>query len=213
MRPSRDFAQSEVAPLVSQMDEAQELDPALLPMLFELGLMGIEIPEEFGGTDASLFTSVLVVESAFADRSLGRNPGRRAEHPGGQRAQAVGKRRAEGPLLPSASHQPGGCVRPVRGRERIRRLRPRLPGYPGRRRLAHHGPETLDHERERGGHLHRLRYRRPRGRLQRHHRLHGGSGHGRLHGRQEGGQARHPGLLHDRDCSRQRPGTKEASLG
>ena len=68
----RDFAQSEVAPLVSQMDEAQELDPALLPMLFELGLMGIEIPEEFGGTDASLFTSVLVVEElSRIDPSVG----------------------------------------------------------------------------------------------------------------------------------------------
>ena len=68
----RDFAQSEVAPLVSQMDEAQELDPALLPMLFELGLMGIEIPEEFGGTAASLFTSVLVVEElSRIDPSVG----------------------------------------------------------------------------------------------------------------------------------------------
>ena len=68
----RNFAQSEVAPLVSQMDEAQELDPALLPMLFELGLMGIEIPEEFGGTDASLFTSVLVVEElSRIDPSVG----------------------------------------------------------------------------------------------------------------------------------------------
>ena len=68
----RDFAQSEVDPLVSQMDEAQELDPALLPMLFELGLMGIEIPEEFGGTAASLFTSVLVVEElSRIDPSVG----------------------------------------------------------------------------------------------------------------------------------------------
>ncbi len=68
----RDFAQSEVAPLVSKMDEAQELDPSLLPMLFELGLMGIEIPEEFGGTDANFFTSVLVVEElSRIDPSVG----------------------------------------------------------------------------------------------------------------------------------------------
>ena len=58
----RDFAQAEVAPLVSKMDEAQEIDPSLLPMLFELGLMGIEVPEEFGGADSTFFTSVLVVE-------------------------------------------------------------------------------------------------------------------------------------------------------
>ncbi len=41
----RDFATSEIAPLVSQMDQSRELDPGLLPQLFELGLMGIEIPE------------------------------------------------------------------------------------------------------------------------------------------------------------------------
>ena len=45
----RDFATSEIAPLVSRMDHSQEIDAGLLPQLFELGLMGIEIPEEFGG--------------------------------------------------------------------------------------------------------------------------------------------------------------------
>jgi alkylation response protein AidB-like acyl-CoA dehydrogenase len=68
----RDFAQSEVAPLVSQMDAAQEIDAGLLPMLFELGLMGIEIPEEFGGADSTFFTSVLVVEElSRIDPSIG----------------------------------------------------------------------------------------------------------------------------------------------
>ena len=58
----RDFATSEITPLVSQMDRRQELDAGLLPQLFELGLMGIEIPEEFGGAGSNFFTSVLVVE-------------------------------------------------------------------------------------------------------------------------------------------------------
>ena len=58
----RDFSTSDIAPLVSQMDRSQELDVGLLPQLFELGLMGIEIPEEFGGAGCSFFTSVLVVE-------------------------------------------------------------------------------------------------------------------------------------------------------
>jgi alkylation response protein AidB-like acyl-CoA dehydrogenase len=44
------------------MDRSQELDPGLLPQLFELGLMGIEIPEEFGGAGSNFFTSVLIVE-------------------------------------------------------------------------------------------------------------------------------------------------------
>lgn len=58
----RDFATSEVAPLVNAMDEEQALRPELIAQLFELGLMGIEIPDELGGTGASFFTSVLVVE-------------------------------------------------------------------------------------------------------------------------------------------------------
>ena len=58
----RDFAQAEVAPRVHEMDEKQEMDPALVEQLFELGLMGIEIPEAHGGTEASFFTSILVVE-------------------------------------------------------------------------------------------------------------------------------------------------------
>ncbi len=57
-----DFATSEIAPLVSQMDQAQEIDAGLIPQLFELGLMGIEIPEEFGGAGSNFFTSILVVE-------------------------------------------------------------------------------------------------------------------------------------------------------
>ncbi len=58
----RDFATSEIAPRVHHMDEAQEMDPDLIPQLFELGLMGIEIPERFGGAGSTFFTSVLIVE-------------------------------------------------------------------------------------------------------------------------------------------------------
>jgi alkylation response protein AidB-like acyl-CoA dehydrogenase len=44
------------------MDYIQEIDAGLLPQLFELGLMGIEILEEFGGAGSNFFTSILVVE-------------------------------------------------------------------------------------------------------------------------------------------------------
>jgi len=59
---ARDFANAEIAPKVMEMDEAAQMDPELLPQLFEMGLMGIEIPEEFGGTGADFFTSILIVE-------------------------------------------------------------------------------------------------------------------------------------------------------
>jgi alkylation response protein AidB-like acyl-CoA dehydrogenase len=58
----RQFAEEQIAPLVHDMDRDGALDPTLIETLFELGLMGIEIPEEHGGAGASFFTSVLVVE-------------------------------------------------------------------------------------------------------------------------------------------------------
>ncbi len=68
----RQFAEEQVAPKVHEMDERQELDPSLIPQFFELGLMGIEVPEDLGGTASSLFTAVLVVEElSRVDASVG----------------------------------------------------------------------------------------------------------------------------------------------
>ena len=58
----REFAESEVAPRVPRMDAAQQLDSDLISLLFELGFMGIEIPENYGGIGSSFFTAALVVE-------------------------------------------------------------------------------------------------------------------------------------------------------
>src|SRR5690606_18549596 len=56
------FAKQEIAPLVSQMDARGSFDSDLLKQFFELGLMGIEIPESLGGAGASFFMSILAVE-------------------------------------------------------------------------------------------------------------------------------------------------------
>jgi alkylation response protein AidB-like acyl-CoA dehydrogenase len=58
----REFAESEVKPHVQAMDEAAQFRPDLLPKFFELGLMGIEVPEEFGGAGGGIFMSVLAIE-------------------------------------------------------------------------------------------------------------------------------------------------------
>jgi butyryl-CoA dehydrogenase/short/branched chain acyl-CoA dehydrogenase len=58
----RGFARLEVAPLVRRMDEAQQMDAALIEKMFALGLMGIEIPEEYGGSGGSFFDVILAVE-------------------------------------------------------------------------------------------------------------------------------------------------------
>ncbi len=57
------FADREVRPLVREMDEHGALNRTLLPKLFDLGIMGIEIPDQFGGAGATLFHSVLAVEA------------------------------------------------------------------------------------------------------------------------------------------------------
>lgn len=68
----RQFAEEVVSPRVAAMDAAAELDADLIPQLFELGLMGVEIPEEMGGAGASFFTAVLIVEElSRVDPSVG----------------------------------------------------------------------------------------------------------------------------------------------
>jgi alkylation response protein AidB-like acyl-CoA dehydrogenase len=58
----REFAEREVRPRVAAMERAAAMDHALIPKLFALGLMGIEIPERHGGAGGSLMMSVLAVE-------------------------------------------------------------------------------------------------------------------------------------------------------
>ena len=68
----RQFADDEVRPRVHAMDEKQQMDPALIPQFFEMGLMGIEVPEELGGAGVSFFTAALVVEElSRVDASVG----------------------------------------------------------------------------------------------------------------------------------------------
>ena len=62
----REFARDEIAPRVSAMDEARSMDSALVGKLFELGLMGVEIPAHLGGAGSSFFAAVLVVEELSA---------------------------------------------------------------------------------------------------------------------------------------------------
>ncbi len=58
----RQFAEDRLRPLVREMDEKQAFDPALVEQFFQLGLMGIEIPEQYGGGAGSFFEAILAVE-------------------------------------------------------------------------------------------------------------------------------------------------------
>ena len=57
------FAQDRIAPKVREMDESGRFDPRLLAELFELGVMGVEIPSEQGGAGSSFFNAVLAVQA------------------------------------------------------------------------------------------------------------------------------------------------------
>jgi len=67
-----EFADREIRPLVREMDEHAKIPPTLLAKLFDLGVMGIEVPEAYGGAGATFFHSVLAVEAlSRVDASIG----------------------------------------------------------------------------------------------------------------------------------------------
>jgi alkylation response protein AidB-like acyl-CoA dehydrogenase len=58
----RHFAEEKLRPLVREMDEKQAFDHGLIEQFFQLGLMSIEIPEQYGGGAGSFFEAILAVE-------------------------------------------------------------------------------------------------------------------------------------------------------
>src|SRR5258707_10602636 len=68
----RQFADEKVRPLAKEMDEEGVFDKGLIEQFFQLGLMGIEIPEQYGGTGGKFFVAILAVEElSRADASAG----------------------------------------------------------------------------------------------------------------------------------------------
>ena len=59
----KDFAQGEIQPLVTKMDQEGALDQSIVPKLFDMGLMGIEVPEQYQGSESSFFMACLAVEA------------------------------------------------------------------------------------------------------------------------------------------------------
>ena len=58
----REFAETEIGPHVHEMDVAAEMRPDLIAKFFELGLMGIEVPEQYGGAGGTIFLATLAIE-------------------------------------------------------------------------------------------------------------------------------------------------------
>jgi alkylation response protein AidB-like acyl-CoA dehydrogenase len=67
----REFAEAEIKPYVREMDEKQKIRPEIIQKCFELGLMGIEPGEEYGGSGGSFFMACLAIEElARVDASI-----------------------------------------------------------------------------------------------------------------------------------------------
>ena len=68
----RQFAEDKIRPLAKEMDEKAVFDHSLIDQFFQLGLMGIEIPEQYGGPGGEFFEAILAVEElSRADASAG----------------------------------------------------------------------------------------------------------------------------------------------
>ena len=68
----RQFAEEKVRPLAKEMDEKGVFDKSLIEQFFHLGLMGIEVPEQYGGAEGKFFEAILAVEElSRADASAG----------------------------------------------------------------------------------------------------------------------------------------------
>jgi alkylation response protein AidB-like acyl-CoA dehydrogenase len=68
----RQFAEEKIRPLVKKMDEESVFEKHLIDQFFQLGLMGIEVPEQYGGSAGSFFEAILAVEEiSRVDASAG----------------------------------------------------------------------------------------------------------------------------------------------
>lgn len=67
----REFAEAEIKPYVREMDAAGKLRPEILSKAFDLGLMGIEVPDEYGGSGGTFFMACVAIEElARVDASV-----------------------------------------------------------------------------------------------------------------------------------------------
>jgi butyryl-CoA dehydrogenase/short/branched chain acyl-CoA dehydrogenase len=182
------FAADAIAPHVRAMDYEQHFADGLVKQLFELGLMGIEVPEELGGAGGSFFDAVLAIQAISTvdpavavlvdvHNTLVINALRRWATPAQQ--QHWLPRLATDTVGAYALSEAGS------GSDAFA-LQTRAEKTDGGYRL--NGP--------RGRAVYHLCHARPRGRLSRHHRLSRRAGHTRLYRRPQGRQAGHPRQQH-----------------
>ena len=191
----REFAEQRVRPLVRKMDEESRIPRELIDACFELGLMGIEIPEKHGGSGAHVLHVDPRGRGAGARRPVARGARRRAEHARQQRDPAL--RATKRSRRSTSRSWPRSGWAPTRSARRARARTPsRSPAAPRTRATTTCSPAASSGSRTRAEAELFIVMANARSRegLQGHHELPGREDVPRLHGRQEGGQARDPRL-------------------
>ncbi len=147
-RTVRDFAEQKVAPVAEELDREHRFPYDLVAELAELGLMGMPIPEEYGGGGADTVSYAIAIEeltridssvaiTVAAHSSLGTMP-----------IFLFGNEDQKRAWLPDlASGQEAGRLRPHRAGSRIRRRRRAHARRAERRRVDDQRHEDLHHER------------------------------------------------------------------
>ena len=163
-----------VRPHVKKMDEKGVFEHSLIDQFFELGLMGIEVPEQYGGGGGTFFEAILAVEElSRVDPSAGvvvdvQNT--LVNNALLRWATEEQKKR----YLPRMCKRHGRRLRAERSQLRLRRFRAADPGRVEGQRVRAQRPEAVDHQRQGSGRLHSSRDRRSVGRIQGHHGVHRG---------------------------------------
>ncbi len=156
----RQFADDKIRPLVKEMDEKAVFEKNLIHEFFQLGFMGIEIPEAYGGSGGTFFLAILAIEEfSRVDASAGvvvdvqntlvNNAFCAGEALSRRSASCRGWPRHRGRLRAREAGSGSDAFALQTRAERRRRLRPQRP-------------QALDHQRQGSRTVHRLRHLDPR---------------------------------------------------
>ena len=191
------FSQNEIAPRAAEIDRSNQFPRDLWPKIGALGLHGITVEEEYGGTGLGLSRALHCGRGDVAGVGRGRPVVWRAFQPLRQPDPPQRQRGAEAEI-PAKTDFRRTCrrARNVGARRRLRRGLDEDPRREEGRPLCAQRQQDVDHQRPRRRYAGGLRQDQPRGRSARHDRLHHRKGHEGIFHRAEARQARHARLRH-----------------